>query len=174
MQAEAAGAVLGATGHLERLDLVVVSPFRRTLETAAVLLACAENAGHATPTIVSPLAAEHTLLRSGVQQGDRGSTGAPRARCVAWAGQFVRTGCFRSSNLLCWAAAELREAFPEAEYPQFDFSTVDQYCEERSIEGGKWWHHAATDEDQVMLPHETHDSFEASTCTTSAAVPQHM
>lgn len=62
-QAEAAGAVLAASGQFERIDLVVVSPFRRTLETAATLLSAAENSGHDIRTVVHPLAAEHTLLR---------------------------------------------------------------------------------------------------------------
>jgi hypothetical protein len=46
--------------------------------------------------VVHPLAAEHTLLRSAMQQGDRGSK-----------------------------AAELRERFPAAEHPQFDFGEVE-------------------------------------------------
>ena len=131
MQSEAAGAVLAATGQLARLDLVVVSPFSRTLETAALLLSAAVDRGHTIPTVVHPLAAEHTLLRSAMQQGDRGST-----------------------------AAELRLAFPAAEYPQFDFSTIDEYCAERGITDGKWWHHVQDAEDQLVIPHETMASFE--------------
>jgi hypothetical protein len=136
-QAEAAAAVLGNCGLLDQLDLVVVSPFTRTLETAALLLAAAsEGRRDSVRTIVHPLAAEHTLLRSGLQQGDRGST-----------------------------AAELREAFPLAQYPQFDFSQIDRYCEERGLADGKWWHHHAPSSADTtlldgLLPHETQSSFE--------------
>ena len=113
-QAEAAGAVLAASGHFDKLDLVVVSPFRRTLETAAHMLSAARDSGHSIRTVVHPLAAEHTLLRSGLQQGDRGST-----------------------------AEQLRKLFPAADYPQYDFEEIDRYCAARGLEDGKWWHHNA-------------------------------
>jgi len=106
-QAEAAGAVLAASSQFEKLDLVVVSPFRRTLETAAHMFAAAPDRGRSIRTLVHPLAAEHTLLRSGVQQGDRGST-----------------------------AAQLRELFPASDYPQYDFDEIDRYCEENGLEDG--------------------------------------
>jgi hypothetical protein len=111
-QAEAAGAVLAASGHFDKLDLVVVSPFRRTLETAAHMLLAAQDSGHSIRTVVHPLAAEHTLLRSGLQQGDRGST-----------------------------AEQLRKLFPATDYPQYDFEEINRYCAARGLEDGKWWHH---------------------------------
>ena len=111
-QAEAAGAVLAASGHFDKLDLVVVSPFRRTLETAAHMLLAAQDRGHSIRTVVHPLAAEHTLLRSGLQQGDRGST-----------------------------AEQLRELFPATDYPQYNFEEIDRYCAARGLQDGKWWHH---------------------------------
>ena len=132
-QAEAVGAVLAASTHFEKLDLVVVSPFRRTLETAAHMLAAAPNRGHDIRTVVHPLAAEHTLLRSGLQQGDRGST-----------------------------AAQLRELFPSAEYPQYDFDEIDRYCAQHGLEDGKWWHHRPADGSDLIdavMPHETQESF---------------
>ena len=133
-QSEAAGAVLAASGYLQQLDLVVVSPFRRTLETAALMMSAAPNKGHTTQTVVHPLAAEHTLLRSAVQQGDRGST-----------------------------SEELRAAFPAELFPQYDFSQIDSYCAENGLQDGKWWHHNTADDGllEAVMPHETHQSFEA-------------
>ncbi len=60
-QAHKSGEALQAVGFLPRLDLIVVSPFTRTLETAVGILG-----GYCRPklrTIVHPLAAEHTLQR---------------------------------------------------------------------------------------------------------------
>lgn len=129
-QATHAGELLRAVGLLDapQKTLVVISPMRRTLQTALLLLGADE---WQCPTIVQPLAAETNVssrfrapglikhLVSAVQQGDHGST-----------------------------AAELRQQFPAARHPQFDFSTVDRYCEEMGsrwapggAEEGKWWHH---------------------------------
>ena len=113
-QCRAVHETLTATGALRSLDLVVVSPFTRALETAATVLG--ESAGRPL-TFVHPLAAEHTLLRSAMQQGDRGST-----------------------------AEELRRRFPAADFPQYDFTPVEEYCAATGITNGKWWHHDA-DED---------------------------
>eukprot|EP00930_Biecheleria_cincta_P088625 TRINITY_DN77886_c0_g1_i1.p1 TRINITY_DN77886_c0_g1~~TRINITY_DN77886_c0_g1_i1.p1 ORF type:complete len:463 (+),score=67.74 TRINITY_DN77886_c0_g1_i1:130-1518(+) len=108
-------------GVVHDLDLLVVSPFTRALETAAQLLG---PLAQCTPTIVQPLCAEHTLARSTMQQGDRGST-----------------------------AAELRQTFPEEEFPQFDFSPLEQYCSSRGLDDGKWWLHKKGER------HESADSF---------------
>lgn len=102
--------------------LIVISPFRRTLQTALYFMG---NDRWIFPTIITPLAGEHTFERSGVMQGDRGST-----------------------------AAQLREWFPQQRHPQFDFSEVDRYCDEKSISGGAWWHHGEGS-------HETDSSFQA-------------
>eukprot|EP01059_Diplonema_ambulator_P011069 TRINITY_DN21039_c0_g1_i1.p1 TRINITY_DN21039_c0_g1~~TRINITY_DN21039_c0_g1_i1.p1 ORF type:complete len:858 (+),score=242.15 TRINITY_DN21039_c0_g1_i1:249-2576(+) len=108
-QARRLGKVLRSVGAFDSNTLIVVSPFRRALQTAAEAL----GETHATyQTIITPLAAEHTLHRSTVQQGDRGST-----------------------------AAELRNCFSKEKYPEYDFSTVDKYCEEQGIKSGQWWHH---------------------------------
>lgn len=104
-----------ATGEVLRervtaaIDLVVVSPFTRALETAAHMLG---PIAHGIPTLVEPLCAEHTLARSAMQQGDRGST-----------------------------AEELRRVFPQERYQQYDFSRLEQYCNERGIKEGRWWVH---------------------------------
>jgi len=110
-QASAVGDELQRTGISESLDLVVVSPFTRTLETAALALG---TRARSVKTIVQPLCAEHTLARSTMQQGDRGSS-----------------------------PEELRRAFPLEDFPQYDFSCVADYCESRGLEGGKWWLHNA-------------------------------
>lgn len=98
-------------GVASDLDLVVVSPFKRTLEMAALMLGPRATS---SSTCVQPLCAEHTLRRSAVQRGDRGST-----------------------------VDELTRAFPAEEFPQYDFGTVRTYCSERNIEDGRWWRHGA-------------------------------
>lgn len=129
-QALHAGELLRAVGLLDAPEktLVVISPMRRTLQTALLLLGADE---WQCPTIVQPLAAETNVssrfrapglikhLVSAVQQGDHGST-----------------------------SAELRQQFPAARHPQLDFSTIDRYCDEMGsrwapggAEEGKWWHH---------------------------------
>lgn len=108
-QSRIAGEALRESGSLALIDLVVVSPFTRALQTAAGMLG---EGASGIPTIVQPLCAEHTLLRSALQQGDRGST-----------------------------AQELEQAFPKSEFPQYDFSSVESYCAERGLRGGTWWAH---------------------------------
>eukprot|EP00927_Polykrikos_kofoidii_P012396 TRINITY_DN15339_c0_g1_i1.p1 TRINITY_DN15339_c0_g1~~TRINITY_DN15339_c0_g1_i1.p1 ORF type:complete len:590 (-),score=92.66 TRINITY_DN15339_c0_g1_i1:125-1726(-) len=110
-QAFLVGSRLQSAGVLGVLDLVVVSPFTRALETAARVVG---EAGRHIPTLVQPLCAEHTLARSQMQQGDRGST-----------------------------AQELRKSFPPSEFPQYDFSPLEDYCASRSLDDGKWWLHSA-------------------------------
>lgn len=70
-QAKIIGNVLLSNGVHEDVDLVVVSPFRRTLQTACLLLS---KAGTKIRSYVQPLCAEHTFNWSAIQQGDRGST----------------------------------------------------------------------------------------------------
>lgn len=120
-QASAVGDELQRTGISESLDMVVVSPFTRTLETAALALG---TRARSVKTIVQPLCAEHTLARSTMQQGDRGSS-----------------------------PEELRRAFPVEDFPQYDFSSVADYCASRGLDGGKWWLHNAGER------HESHASF---------------
>ena len=111
-QAFLLGTELRKRGAYDKDTLVVVSPFRRALETAS--LALDEDAA-SMPTIVTPLAAEHTLFRSVLQRGDRGSP-----------------------------PAQLREAFPAETYPQYSFTDVEDYCEMKGITKGTWWHHGAS------------------------------
>eukprot|EP00602_Paraphysomonas_sp_CaronLab_P011503 CAMPEP_0185038558 /NCGR_PEP_ID=MMETSP1103-20130426/34340_1 /TAXON_ID=36769 /ORGANISM="Paraphysomonas bandaiensis, Strain Caron Lab Isolate" /LENGTH=488 /DNA_ID=CAMNT_0027577037 /DNA_START=40 /DNA_END=1506 /DNA_ORIENTATION=- len=90
--------------------LVVISPFRRTLQTALDLIG---EDMWTYPTVVTPLAAEHSYEISALQQGDRGS---------------------KTRQLRAW--------FPPEKHPQFHYFTeVDQYCEDKQIEDGKWWAH---------------------------------
>ena len=110
LQAQRLGCVLRSVGGYDANTLVIVSPFRRALQTAAEVLG---DDARSMKTIVAPLAAEHTLYRSAVQKGDRGST-----------------------------AVHLGTLFPPHLYPQFDFSTIETYCTERHITKGQWWHHA--------------------------------
>lgn len=110
-QGAALGEALESRGVTAVLDFVVVSPFVRALETASALLG---ERGLCIPTIVQPLCAEHTLLRSAVQQGDRGST-----------------------------ASQLTRQFPREQFPQFDFAPLEDYCSERGLEGGRWWTHGS-------------------------------
>eukprot|EP00755_Sulcionema_specki_P013336 Sspe_Gene.53744::Locus_29681_Transcript_1_1_Confidence_1.000_Length_3355::g.53744::m.53744 len=109
LQAKRVGKLLRAAGVLEAVGLLVVSPFKRALETALFVF---ERDARYTPTLIQPLAAEHTLARSAVQQGDRGSL-----------------------------SSELRACFPSSDYPQLDFSTVDTYATEMGCQNGRWWHH---------------------------------
>jgi len=110
-QAQAVGAALEQLNVGGSFDLVVVSPFTRALQTASAILGKHTNK---VPTLVQPLCAEHTLLRSAVQRGDRGRT-----------------------------ADELERAFPKAEFPQYDFEPLKRYCTDRGLEAGKWWAHSA-------------------------------
>lgn len=121
-QAHATGRVLEESGITDSFDLVVVSPFTRALQTAAGILG--RNADR-IPTVVQPLCAEHTLLRSALQQGDRGST-----------------------------AEELARAFPPDRFPQYNFTSLSEYCSQRGIEDGSWWLHCAGEW------HETQAGFE--------------
>merc|ERR1712196_508705 len=95
-EATAVGEELERMGITETFDLIVVSPFTRTLETAAFMLG---SRARSLPTVVQPLCAEHTLARSTMQQGDRGST-----------------------------AEELQAIFPTEQFPQYDFATLQEYC----------------------------------------------
>lgn len=108
--------------------LVVISPMRRTLQTALGLFGCD---AWAAPTAVQPLAAETSLASrfsapgiikktvASIQQGDHGSS-----------------------------PATLRAMFPPSRHPQLDFATVEDYCARMGpqwasggAEQGKWWHH---------------------------------
>lgn len=127
-QARVTGDELRNAGYMSNpVDLVVVSPFTRTLETAAHLLA-----GDACriPHVVQPLCAEHSTIGSEIKLGDQGNT-----------------------------PDTLRQRFPSKDYPQYDFSSVEQYCEEHRINVGKtpaekneWWRHGPSQ-------YETPESF---------------
>ena len=136
-QAKASGEALLNAGVLEQFDLVVVSPFTRTLETAAHLMGVSPKGGQ-IPTIVHPLAAEHTLRRAVVQQGDRGST-----------------------------TDTLRKQFKG--YPQYDFATVDSYCCEKNIKGGKWWHHGADRDYETPFSFKKRAAGQPSPCTSGSS-----
>lgn len=132
-QARQTGELLRAHGAFRSKFVAVVSPMRRTLQTALGVFGGDQWEAH---TIVHPLAAETSIgsrLRGApgffkkalttVQQGDRGST-----------------------------PAELRSLFPPERHPQLDFSTVERYCElmgprwaTGGVDEGKWWHHGTGD-----------------------------
>jgi len=90
--------------------LLVISPFRRTIQTAINIMG---SDSWSVPTVIEPLAAEHTFRLAAVQQGDKGSD-----------------------------AKKLREWFPLAKHPQLDFTPLDEYCTSKNIKEGKWWHHS--------------------------------
>merc|ERR1712216_405749 len=87
-QAEAVGTHMRDAGVLEQLDLAVISPFTRTLQTAQHLLGAAigpqshlarTRSGIPTSqrnlqTYIQPLCAEDTMPRANVFQGNQGST----------------------------------------------------------------------------------------------------
>jgi broad specificity phosphatase PhoE len=90
--------------------LIIISPFRRTLQTAIHAMG---SDAWTFPTIITPLASEHSFEISVVKQGDRGSK-----------------------------TSVLRKWFPTSQHPQFnDFQEVDKYCLDTNCEDGKWWHH---------------------------------
>eukprot|EP00038_Savillea_parva_P020496 m.31500 g.31500 ORF g.31500 m.31500 type:complete len:679 (+) comp4809_c0_seq1:61-2097(+) len=70
-QCSMVGNSLRTNGILDELDLAVVSPFRRTIQTANTIFG---PEGKRIRTYIQPLCAEHTFNWSKVQQGDRGST----------------------------------------------------------------------------------------------------
>ena len=72
--------MLRSVGGYDANTLVIVSPFRRALQTAAEVLG---DDARSMKTIVAPLAAEHTLYRSAVQKGDRGSTATHLVPCLS-------------------------------------------------------------------------------------------
>lgn len=115
-ESQFSGQLLRTAGFFENLDLIVVSPFRRTLNTALnVLSEDFESFASSNKILVQPLCAEHTL--------DHGLPGK--------LGHVIKSDRGTISS-------ELKEQFP-----QFDFSPIAKYCKERSIEGGRWWTHAA-------------------------------
>jgi len=116
-------AKLDDIGIIEKLDLAVISPFSRTLETAQHLLAGSIGVNeeillrlphyesrklHTSKqleTYIQPLCAEDTMSRAAVLQGNLGSL-----------------------------TSELSH-----EYPMFDFSPVDEYCKQDGT--NEWWRH---------------------------------
>ncbi|CAJ1395646.1 unnamed protein product [Effrenium voratum] len=122
-QAEAVKRCLQEAGVLKSLHLAVVSPFKRTLQTALHVLR--EDRAHgpgsevskalAVPTIVHPLCAEQTFVHSHVSRGNRGST------------------------------VEELSCFPE--FGVFDWKEVEEYCKHRRVHDGKWWHHGPHSEE---------------------------
>jgi hypothetical protein len=68
---------------------------------------------HLLPFYVTPLAAEHSLVRSAWQKGDRGST----------------------KDVLL---SDKEQNFSHF----FDFSFLDAYCEQHGLENGNWWYHS--------------------------------
>lgn len=139
-EARLVGELFMEKGILDAVDLVVVSPFTRTLQTTCQLLGgtmgppldSAAGAlpvrGQLLPTLVQPLCAERTDALSHMGRGNRGSTAEELSR----------------------GRLELRE---------FDLDVLEAYCEEKRIGAknlaseGKWWHHG---------PHsqETEGSFQ--------------
>jgi broad specificity phosphatase PhoE len=109
-EANLLGEVLRDTTLFQENLLIVVSPFTRALQTLLGIMG--GETSWKFPTIVQPLCAEHTLSRSTIQQGDRGST-----------------------------REELEQKFPPELYPMLDFSTIDRYCRDCGAEAGSWWHH---------------------------------
>lgn len=122
IEAEIVGRAFAKAGIIEKLDLAVISPFRRTLETAQHLLAGAigfeekdllqapkyssrKASAPQVETFVQPLCAEDTMARADVLQGNLGST-----------------------------TSQLRQRFPK-----FDFSPVDEYCKGDGTD--EWWRH---------------------------------
>ena len=81
-QAIITGHLLRDAGVLGELHMVAVSPFRRALQTAHLLMGA--EGGGSTPTLVQPLAAEHSLNWSAIQRGDRGSTPDELRRQFPW------------------------------------------------------------------------------------------
>jgi len=71
VEAEMVGAVMKEAGLFEKLQLAIVSPFRRTLETTQFLF---NGAGQQVPTEIQPLCAEDTMPRAEWMQGNLGST----------------------------------------------------------------------------------------------------
>mmetsp|Transcript_15384 Transcript_15384/g.36340 ORF Transcript_15384/g.36340 Transcript_15384/m.36340 type:complete len:492 (+) Transcript_15384:41-1516(+) len=111
-QAALVGSALRAAGVPDKIEFLVVSPFRRAMETAVTALTPEKIEELSTPNeavVVTPLAAEHTMPWSVVSRGDRGSTAAALQR---------------DPQFFC-----------------FDLSPLDDYCIERSLPAGKWWHH---------------------------------
>ena len=74
LQATRCGSVLYNSGIFTEKTLVIISPFKRALQTAKLSMsACTPGLLKKLTILVTPYAAEHTLPRSTVQQGDRGS-----------------------------------------------------------------------------------------------------
>jgi len=107
---------------LNRVKLVIVSPFRRTMQSCLHTLGedflfrgdrstwSSWLLGGSPPTvIVHPLAAEHTFRRSMVMQGDRGST--------------------------------VEELQTQPQFAPFDLSPVSTYCQDKGCLQGRWWRH---------------------------------
>merc|ERR1712023_333575 len=103
-------------------ELAVISPFRRTMETAQHLLAgaigfdqskllqtpkfdCRGSSARQLDTFIQPLCAEDTMARADMLQGNLGSP-----------------------------ASEL-----ESQFPSFDFSPVHEYCKDDDTV--EWWRH---------------------------------
>lgn len=49
--------------------------------------------------------------------------------------QLIKRGDLGSTKL------QLRGMFPKHKFPQYDFRSLDAYCAEKQIEGGRWWDH---------------------------------
>jgi len=136
-EAEIVGRAMAEVGIIELLDLAVISPFRRTLETAQNLLAGAigvdeeqllrqpmcesrkSDTSHKVKTLIQPLCAEDTMSRAAMLQGNLGSP-----------------------------AADLKQ-----QYPMFDFSPLEEYCEDDGTD--EWWRHH-----NGASSYETQSSFE--------------
>jgi len=137
-QADVVGDFLRTSGITCALDLVVVSPFARALQTACLLLTTAIGAApdperalrakhydyrvepvpskpQLLKTIVQPLCAEQTMVISHLGRGNRGSI-----------------------------ADKLLE---HSEFCMFDFGELSRYCDTCGVMSkhprsrGKWWHH---------------------------------
>jgi broad specificity phosphatase PhoE len=117
-QAKLTGELLRtSTEVFDTLDLIVISPFTRTIQTALNVVGPAEIGKY--PVVISPRCAEHTLAISMLQQGDRGSTAEQLRE------RFPQKDYPYFNN----------------------FADVDAYCATANgMDGGKWWHHSAVND----------------------------
>jgi hypothetical protein len=93
--------------------LIVVSPFKRTLQTLLGMMEAFGPAQWKYRTIIQPMCGEY-------YKGVGGDVGTNRAG--------------------------LEQLFPRAEYPAFDFSTLDTYCAQwdHTRAEGSWWTHGTS------------------------------
>lgn len=113
-QATAVAEKLREAGVFHEIQLAVISPFTRALQTALRVipqeLLDGENEGsQKLPTLVHPLCAEQTFVHSHVGRGNRVST--------------------------------VEELSRSPEFSLFDWKDVETYCEKHRVNAGKWWHH---------------------------------